>query len=536
MRIDKVHIVDYKNLKDFKIDLDHTKMETILLGQNATGKSNFIEAIVLIFKHLDLKTKPPFEYTIDYSIKGNGIRASYNGKQYDFVRYEPTEMIIEGKVRKMKMVRPLTNKEFFESKEDHLPKYVFTYYSGISNKLRSHFDDHQKKFYDKAKKGGVSKDDVEDLRRLFYVQLVHSYFVLLAYFSTQEQEDSSKQFLNEVLGIMDLESILFVLNKPRWKGKGDPRFWGAKGLVEEFLKKLWDNSLAPIRNEERVPIDFRRDAKMEFLYLFVKGKKELRNLASYYNSNTDFFKALESTYISDLIHEVRVKVKKKDVDGNVTFNELSEGEQQLLTVLGLLKFTKDDESLILLDEPDTHLNPSWKWKYREFLRDVVNKPETTQIIMDTHDPLVIGSLVKEEVRVFRWDEKQKKILAEEPDIDPKGLGVAGILTSELFGLNSTLDKETLERLNRRNELITKEETEGITEGEKEELRLLFIELSSLGINTTDRDPLYQKFIVAMSQRQEFLIEKPTEDEIKKQNEIAQDILSELLEEEGEASS
>ncbi|KAA6315262.1 hypothetical protein EZS27_034251 [termite gut metagenome] len=80
---------------------------------------------------------------------------------------------------------------------------------------------------------------------------------------------------------------------------------------------------------------------------------------------------------------------KKDVDGELSMAELSEGEQQLLTVLGLLKFTKDDESLILLDEPDTHLNPQWKWKYLDFLNKIVNKPNSTQIIFCTHDPLGI---------------------------------------------------------------------------------------------------------------------------------------------------
>jgi hypothetical protein len=34
---------------------------------------------------------------------------------------------------------------------------------------------------------------------------------------------------------------------------------------------------------------------------------------------------------------------------------LSEGEQQLLMVLGLMRFTKSHQSLVLLDEPDTHL-------------------------------------------------------------------------------------------------------------------------------------------------------------------------------------
>jgi len=53
MKIDKVFIEDFKNLRDFSIDINETKLHTVLLGQNAAGKSNFIEAIVLIFRDLD---------------------------------------------------------------------------------------------------------------------------------------------------------------------------------------------------------------------------------------------------------------------------------------------------------------------------------------------------------------------------------------------------------------------------------------------------------------------------------------------------
>lgn len=57
------------------------------------------------------------------------------------------------------------------------------------------------------------------------------------------------------------------------------------------------------------------------------------------------FLALKSTYISDLIGEVRIRVKKNN-GRMVIFNKLSEGEQQLLTVLGLLKFNKNQASYI----------------------------------------------------------------------------------------------------------------------------------------------------------------------------------------------
>jgi len=79
----------------------------------------------------------------------------------------------------------------------------------------------------------------------------------------------------------------------------------------------------------------------------------------------------------------------KNADGILTFKELSEGEQQLLTVLGLLKFTQDEESLFLLDEPDTHLNPAWKLKYLNLIEQVVGKPKASHLIISTHDPLVM---------------------------------------------------------------------------------------------------------------------------------------------------
>lgn len=532
MRIDKVYLEDFKNLKKFTIDLDEREMKTVLLGQNATGKSNFIEALILIFKYLDLQKDPPkeliFRYKIEYQIGKNKVIVDYLDGKYSFNVLNKIKL---GKKESWVQVgKQISKTEFFNRKEEFLPKYVFTYYSGLSNKLKELFWEHQRNFYDKIIKPDFVESELESLRKLFYVQLIHSYFVLLAYFSFEEEEKKSLKFLNEVLQIEDLESILFVIKQPAWKGKGDPRFFGADGLVKEFLSYLWDLSIAPIYDKIRVKEDFRTDGKnQERLYLFIKDKRCLKKLAGFYKDNTNFFKALESTYISDLIAEVRVKVSKKHA-GKIVFKELSEGEQQLLTVLGLLKFTKDDDSLILLDEPDTHLNPIWKWRYLEFLEEVVERPESTQIIINTHDPLVIGSLRKEEVRVFRSEEG--KVETEQPDIDPRGLGVEGILTSELFGLPTVVDEFTLSKLNRRNELLIKQQENKLTESDKTELNNLFTELEALGFSKTFRDPLYQKFITAFKSRyQSEHKEKYTKEEIEAQNKLALEILNEIEKEE-----
>lgn len=518
MRIDYVNITEFKNLKGFEINLDENFMETVLLGQNATGKSNFIESLVLIFKYLDLAEPCDFEYTIKYKCRGKDILVVFAEGKYSFEVDE----------------KKITAAEFNRNKNEYLPKYVFTYYSGISNRLKEHFDRHQKRFYDKIIKPDVEHSEIDNLRRLFYVQTVHSYFVLLAYFSFEEQEKESIEFLKTVLGIEDLESILFVLHKPIWKSnKGDEKFWGADGLVKEFLRAVWDLSIAPIYDDVSIPINFRKNAKQERLYLYISTKEKLKKLAEVYTSNTEFFKALESTYISDLIEEVKVKVKKKNVNGELSFKELSEGEQQLLTVIGLLKFTKDEESLILLDEPDTHLNPVWKWSYLQYLKDVVNtEKDATQIILNTHDPLVIGSLVKEQVRMFSND--NGVITAVEPDIDPKGLGVAGILTSELFGLETTLDEETKNELDEKRRLQILFKDNKLTAEQKARLIELEDKLEKYGFTKYQRDPLYQKFIDAFMRREELQKAPINEEEKEKQDKIMVEILDEILKDENKA--
>jgi hypothetical protein len=96
----------------------------------------------------------------------------------------------------------------------------------------------------------------------------------------------------------------------------------------------------------------------------------------------------------------------------------------------------------------------WSLHYLDLLKEVVGEQQTSQIIMATHDPLTIAGLTRNEVRVMVRDQKASKIVAEVPEHDPKGMGVRGILTSELFGLRSDLDLATLQLLDEKRDLAT----------------------------------------------------------------------------------
>jgi predicted ATPase len=537
MQLERLQIRDFRNLRDFEItftdaatDADGTEREVkshAVIGQNGSGKSNMIEAIVTIFRDLDLNQKTNFAYELDYTCRGHRIEI--------LAMEEKAEAFITDHGQSKRQKRALSYLQRYAEK--YLPSHVFAYYSGRSKRIEALFQRHQERFYN-----ALLKNDDQSLRRLFFCRNVHSQFVLLAYLIYDDPECS--RILKD-LNIEHLESVLFTLQRPYWFGSnpseemiknGDNRFWYARGVVREFLSKLWDVAIAPIDHSEQRILDYRgRKETKELLYLFVPDDKALRKLLTDDKHPADFFKHLESTYISDLIDEVRINVKHRDVGGNINFSQLSEGEQQLLTVLGLMRFTKEDESLFLLDEPDTHLNPIWKLRYFDEIEKVVKLQDATakgdsQLIVTTHDPIMVGSLKKEQVRILR-KRKDGSVSVDEPDIDPQGMGFAGLLKSELFGLRSTVDTETLRRLDRRNELYAKDNR---TSAEEAEMSRLSDELSDLGFAKDFKDPYYEMFVKQMAKHTKFHKQVVTPEEQAEQDAIAAEIITKILAEEANA--
>jgi predicted ATPase len=351
-----------------------------------------------------------------------------------------------------------------------------------------------------------------------------------------------KEILHD-LKIEDVDSVLFVLKKPyRLSGDmtseqvktGDNRFWfDNTRFTEEFLSKLWELAIAPIDHTEGKTVDFRgRTEPQDLLYLFLKDKDALSSLKDHIGDSYRFFQYVEGSYIADLLEDVQIFVKHKNANDLLSFEQLSEGELQLLTVLGLMRITHRDECLFLLDEPDTHLNPIWKLRYFDEIEKVLktNDGDTirgdSQIIITTHDPMMIGSLRKEQVRVLR--QQNGKTVVDEPTEDPQGQGVNGLLKSELFGLQSTVDSETMRQMYRRNMLYAKEKR---LPEEELELARISRKLADLGFATDFRDPYYELFVKHMSKRTEFQKQTLTPNEIAAQDAAAHEIIDQILAEE-----
>lgn len=595
MQLRHLAIPHFRNLRDVVIDFA-TQLSLMpgaaadaapksirshaLIGQNGTGKSNLIEALITIFRDVDLDRDAALDYTLEYEIRGRTVRL-----QADTVKQKRPYVWVDGKSESQGHL--LKNREL-------LPSHIFAYYSGRNERIEALFQEHQRRFNQRQE---ITADEVlpeqllenftaseadiraleeakrrrearlkqagdDRLRRLFYCRGGHSQLVLLACLLS---DDPVFQKVLKNLHIESLESALFVLKEPhrlrekRRGGKfdenelneGDPRFWYARGnVVSEFLDKLWQVAWAPIEQEATKQIDFRgRTEKQRQLYLFVPSHAKLKQLGELVGGTDSFFRYAEGAYIGDLIDEVRITVKKRELgdghDGKVSFTQLSEGELQMLTVLGLMRITREDHCLFLLDEPDTHLNPIWKLRYFDDIEGVLEHQSDSslsgqlvlssstyevqsQVLITTHDPMMVGSLKREQVHILR--RQGQRTVVEVPDEHPQGMGVTGLLKSDLFGLSSTLDIETERRLFRRNELFVKSPR---TAEEDAELSRLSAELADLGFSTADfRDPDYALFVRKMAQHRKF--RKPTlaPEEQAEQDRIADDIIGEILREEG----
>lgn len=583
MQLKHLFVRHFRNLRDVALDfsthlplvpgaaadaLPKAIRSHALIGQNGTGKSNLIEALITIFRDIDLDREAALDYALEYGIRGHVVRV-----EADTAKQRRPFVWVDGKAESQGHL--LKNREL-------LPSHIFAYYSGRNERIEALFQEHQRRFnrrqeivaeevlpaellrsftgseadiraMEDAMKREASRllqlgDD--RLRRLFYCRGGHSQLVLLACLLS---DDPVFQKVLNNLHIESLESALFVLKEPhhlrekRRNGRfdenelneGDPRFWYARGnVVSEFLDKLWQVAWAPIEQEATKQIDFRgRTEKQKQLYLYVPSHDKLKQLGELVGGTDSFFRYAEGAYIGDLIDEVRIIVKKRDEHGGkVSFTQLSEGELQILTVLGLMRVTREAHCLFLLDEPDTHLNPIWKLRYFDDIEGVLSAGDgalvqgESQILITTHDPMMVGSLKREQVHILRREGDKTTVAI--PDEDPQGMGVTGLLKSDLFGLSSTLDSETERRLRRRNDLYVKSPR---TTEEDKELSRLSAELSDLGFSTADfRDPDYALFIKKLAEHR--LGRKPTSSAAERieQDAIADQIIEEILGRDGKA--
>lgn len=135
----------------------------------------------------------------------------------------------------------------------------------------------------------------------------------------------------------------------------------------------------------------------------------------------------------------------------VRFDDLSDGEAQLIQVIAATRIFSQAQTLFLFDEPETHLNPSWRTYFHQRLAEAFT-PENerkgqSQFILSTHSPFMISSLKRE--NVFFFERNDTGCISMEP-VSSQTYGTSfDILVKNHYGLRSLISQTVVEDVKNR---------------------------------------------------------------------------------------
>jgi restriction system-associated AAA family ATPase len=509
-------------------------------GLNGSGKSNVLEALAAIFFHLECcvaKFKPktfekhfrrnecnPDAFTLEYLI------GQHNSKQYALAYFD--KIII----KKEKDKAPLMFRQSFPfSKEQdiipvslipktdlrepqaaegktYLPDIIVGYSSGENEILSLPFRKSRLINFDKYKEDFLKGYKYEEPENsLIYIDNNMSQAVLLACLLYENEKTLIP--LKEELGITGLRSFRMNLNDhilhyDRELQSKYPVFWHINEIIENLKKcaSSWQVFNEVILSDGKI-ID-----SVLILDFFVdeKTKQEFRK---YFSTSFDLFRffqvlyELNSNVISESIKEEVYKSKGfytdgklpngspdenvfyfldylilKDIEGEgelkpLLLREFSDGEHQFLHTMGICLMLKDRKSILLLDEPETHFNPSWRAKFIKILDDSIQAGNNKEyengsfnvhllkdILLTSHSPFIISDCMSDNVVLFKKGADGKIITktAKELDFNTYGASVDLIL-QEIFEMSHSISEHALEEIR---VLLRKRTVEPIIEGAK----------------------------------------------------------------------
>lgn len=232
-------------------------------------------------------------------------------------------------------------------------------------------------------------------------------------------------------------------------------------------------------------IDYRFTDLLRRGFMYSSNGKSYFQITNIDSVNIDSIAILEFFEKLYSLFETRFEVTVTQGESNVKCSEMSEGQRQLIKILGMLGICKTEDCLVLMDEPDAYMNPRWKYEIKETMDNSLRDAINTQAIVATHDPLVINGVPKEFIRIFTHNENLvsnngyyfTKVIV--PTEDTEGMGIDGLLQSEYYGLSSVLDSETKDKMDEKHRLLIKKKDGTITDNEKYKLLELTNDLENM---------------------------------------------------------
>jgi restriction system-associated AAA family ATPase len=456
-------------------------------GLNGSGKSNVLEALASIFYHLECcvaKFKPktfekyfrpnesnPDAFTLEYLI------GQHNSKPYALYFFE--KIVItkkEGEAPTMtRQAYPFSNEqEIFPVSliprgdlrepqaaegKTYLPDIIVGYSSGENEILSLPFRKSRLINFDKYKEDYIKGYKYEEPENsLIYIDSEMSQAVLLACL-LYEDEETLKPLRRE-LGIVGLRSFRMNINNQITYSVDFQKDMPILEHLKEEIEKL--KKCSTCWNNVRVFMDNDKEEEIEVLSLDFYIDESTKNVfKTHFKSSFDLFRFFQVLYELNAIHiseSIKEEVYKskgfytdgklpegspdenvfyfldylilKEIEGELEpkpllLREFSDGEHQFLHTMGICLMLKDRKSILLLDEPETHFNPSWRAKFIKILDDSIKAGNNREyangsfnvhllkdILLTSHSPFIISDCMPNNVLFFKRDQESKLLEAK----------------------------------------------------------------------------------------------------------------------------
>lgn len=264
-------------------------------------------------------------------------------------------------------------------------------------------------------------------------------------------------------GITEQDAIRDVKLLMRIAGDNNVFPFGKRSSEEQFESYGLDFLSGEIRFDLQDPelIEKLRDANYGnpltlFLRLFKLQQLGVKNWpgpARKKLQNDNFLGTVKKPLKTRLPLNVSSLMLTDDNEREVCFDDLSDGEAQLMQVLAATKIFSRSQSLMLFDEPETHLNPSWRTYFHHHLTGAIDKASDdggknlAQLFISTHSPFMVSSLKQENVFLFERDERN--LISMEPAESQTYGASFELLIKSFYGLRSLMSQTVVEEVRKR---------------------------------------------------------------------------------------